>query len=124
METVFFIAGFGAIGCLSRFYLSSWAYALLGRGFPYGTFTVNVLGAFFIGLVMEFSLRSALISQNLRIGLTIGFMGGFTTFSTFSYETFKLLEDGQFMVALANVLLSVLVCLLFTWIGIILARQF
>ena len=72
---------------------------------------------------MEFSLRSTLISQNLRIGLTIGFMGGLTTFSTFSYETFKLLEDDQFMVALSNVLLSVLVCLLLTWLGIHAARS-
>ena len=123
METVLFIAGFGALGCLARYFLSGWVYALLGRGFPYGTFAVNIFGAFFIGLVMEFSLRSTMISQNLRIGLAIGFLGGLTTFSTFSFETFKLLEDGQFAVALANVLLSVTVCLLFTWLGIIAARQ-
>jgi CrcB protein len=123
METVLFIAGFGALGCLARYFLSGWVYALLGRGFPYGTFAVNIFGAFFIGLVMEFSMRSTMISQNLRIGLAIGFLGGLTTFSTFSFETFKLLEDGQFAVALANVLLSVTVCLLFTWIGIIAARQ-
>jgi CrcB protein len=103
--------------------MSGWVYALMGRGFPYGTFAVNIFGAFFIGLVMEFSMRSTMISQNLRIGLAIGFLGGLTTFSTFSFETFKLLEDGQFVVALANVLLSVTVCLLFTWIGIIAARQ-
>jgi CrcB protein len=123
MQTVLFIAGFGALGCLARFYLSSWVYIVLGRGFPYGTFSVNIVGAFFIGFVMEFSLRSTLISNNLRVGLTIGFMGGLTTFSTFSFETFKLLEDGQFVVALANVLMSVFVCLLFTWVGIIVARQ-
>jgi fluoride exporter len=123
METVLFIAGFGALGCLARYFLSGWVYALLGRGFPYGTFAVNIFGAFFIGLVMEFSMRSTMISQNLRIGLAIGFLGGLTTFSTFSFETFKLLEDGQFAVALANVLLSVTVCLIFTWLGIIAARQ-
>jgi CrcB protein len=123
METVLFIAGFGALGCLARYVMSGWVYALMGRGFPYGTFAVNIFGAFFIGLVMEFSMRSTMISQNLRIGLAIGFLGGLTTFSTFSFETFKLLEDGQFAVALANVLLSVTVCLLFTWLGIIAARQ-
>jgi fluoride exporter len=123
METVLFIAGFGALGCLARYFLSGWVYAFMGRGFPFGTFAVNIFGAFFIGLVMEFSMRSTMISQNLRIGLAIGFLGGLTTFSTFSFETFKLLEDGQFAVALANVLLSVTVCLLFTWIGIIAARQ-
>ena len=123
MQTVLFIAGFGALGCLARFYLSSWVYAVMGRAFPYGTFAVNIVGAFFIGFVMELSLRSTLISNNLRVGLTIGFMGGLTTFSTFSFETFKLLEDGQFAVALTNVLMSVFVCLLFTWLGIIVARQ-
>ena len=123
MQTVLFIAGFGALGCLARFYLSSWVYAVMGRAFPYGTFAVNIVGAFFIGFVMELSLRSTLISNNLRVGLTIGFMGGLTTFSTFSFETFKLLEDGQFAVALTNVLMSVFVCLLLTWLGIIVARQ-
>jgi CrcB protein len=123
MQTVLFIAGFGALGCLARYYLSSWVYALMGRGFPYGTLAVNIVGAFFIGFVMELSLRSTLISTNLRVGLTIGFMGGLTTFSTFSFETFKLLEDGQFVVALTNVLMSVFVCLLLTWLGIIVARQ-
>ena len=123
MREVLFIAGFGALGCVARFSLSSRVYSWIGRGFPYGTFAVNIIGAFFIGFVMEFSMASTLISQNLRIGLTIGFMGGLTTFSTFSYETFKLLEDGQFMIAICNVLLSVVVCLLFTWLGIHAARS-
>jgi CrcB protein len=123
MATAALIAVFGAIGCLTRHYLSIWVYDHLGRGFPYGTFAVNIIGAFLIGLVMELSLQSTLISQNLRIGLTIGFMGGLTTFSTFSYETFKLLEDSQFITAFANVLASVAVCLVLTWAGIIVARQ-
>jgi CrcB protein len=123
MTTAAFIAFFGALGCLSRYYLSSWVYEYLGRAFPYGTFVVNVLGAFCIGLLMEFSLRSTLISQNLRVGLAIGLMGGLTTFSTFSYETYKLLEDGQFFTAFSNVLASVVVCLALTWAGIYVARQ-
>jgi len=113
---------FGALGCLSRYYLSGWVYGILGRGFPYGTFVVNILGAFIIGLIMEFGLRSTLIPPSLRMGLTVGFLGGLTTFSTFSYETFRLLEDGEFLIAFSNVILSVLVCLLFTWIGIVSAR--
>ena len=123
MTTALFIAGFGALGCLARYYLSNWVYAHLGRAFPYGTFIVNIIGAFFIGLILELSLRSTLISQNLRIGLAIGFLGGLTTFSTFSYETFKLLEESQFVPAMLNVLASVVVCLFFTWLGIIVARQ-
>ena len=116
------IAGFGALGCLARYYLSGWVYDLFGRSFPYGTFAVNILGAFIIGLVMEFGMRSTLLPVSLRIGLTIGFLGGLTTFSTFSYETFRLLEDGEFFVATVNVLVSVVVCLIFTWLGIHAAR--
>jgi CrcB protein len=71
---------------------------------------------------MEFSLRSAAVSPELRVGLTIGFLGGFTTFSTFSYETFRLLESAQLPQALANVLLSVVACLAFTFLGIVAAR--
>lgn len=122
MELAISIAVFGALGCLSRYFLSTWVYGLFGRNFPYGTFVVNIAGAFIIGLIMEFGLRSTLIPPNIRLGLTIGFLGGLTTFSTFSYETFRLLEDGEFLIASANVLLSVLVCLLFTWLGIITAR--
>lgn len=122
METVLFIAGFGALGCVSRYLLSGWVYGLMGRGFPYGTFVVNVMGAFIIGLIMEFGMRSTALPANLRAGLTIGFLGGLTTFSTFSYETFRLLEEGEFLIASTNVLASVFTCLLFTWLGIITAR--
>jgi CrcB protein len=122
LEMVLSIALFGALGCLARYFLSGWVYALFGRAFPAGTLAVNILGAFCIGLIMEFSMRSTLISPNLRVGLTIGFLGGLTTFSTFSYETFRLLEDGELLIASANVLLSVMVCLVFTWLGIIAAR--
>jgi len=122
MKTIITIALFCAGGGVARYYLSGWTHSLLGWGFPYGTLAVNVVGAYFIGLIMELSLRSAAIPGILRVGLTVGFMGGLTTFSTFSYETFKLLEDGRFMLAFANILASVAVCLLFTWLGIITAR--
>jgi len=122
MQVVLLVAGFGALGCVTRYYISGWAYDLFGRSFPYGTFAVNILGAFLIGLVMEFGMRSTLLPVSLRTGLTIGFLGGFTTFSTFSYETFRLLEEGNFFVAVTNVLVSVVVCLFFTWLGIHAAR--
>lgn len=123
MQAVILIAVFGALGCLTRYVLSGWVYKAVGGNFPSGTLAVNIFGAFCIGLIMEFSMRSALISPTLRIGLTIGFLGGLTTFSTFSYETFRLLEDGEILIAFANVMLSVAVCLVFTWLGIITARS-
>ena len=122
MQVMLLIGLFGALGCLTRYLLSGWVYRALGGVFPAGTLAVNVIGAFCIGLTMEFSIRSTLISPSLRIGLTIGFLGGLTTFSTFSYETFRLLEEGDLFTAAGNVLLSVLLCLVFTWIGIITAK--
>jgi len=121
--TALLIAVFGALGCLMRYLLSGWVHALFGRGFPYGTLAVNVLGAFLVGFVMELSLRSTLITAELRTGLTIGFLGGLTTFSTFSYETFKLLEDGELLSAGVNALASVATCVLLTWLGIMAARS-
>lgn len=123
MQIVSYIAVFGALGCLARYFISGLVYNVFGRSLPYGTFAVNIIGAFIIGLLMEFSLRSGLISPALRIGLTVGFLGGFTTFSTFSYETFRLLEDGELLIASLNITASVLVCVLFTWGGIIAARH-
>lgn len=122
MEIALAVTVCGGLGCLSRYFISGWVYALLGRDFPYGTFVVNITGAFIIGFLMEFGLRSSLIPPTLRIGITVGFLGGLTTFSTFSYETFRLLEEGNFVTATANVFVSVLVCLLFTWVGITAAR--
>ncbi|GAM10876.1 putative fluoride ion transporter CrcB [Geobacter sp. OR-1] len=123
MKTAVTIAFFCAGGGLTRYYLSGWVYSLMGRTFPYGTFAVNIIGAYFIGLIMELGMRSSAIPDTLRLGLTVGFLGGLTTFSTFSYETFKLLEEGQLLVAFVNVLASVAVCLAFTWLGIITIRS-
>ena len=121
--TVALIAVFGALGCLLRYFLSGWVYGLLGRGFPYGTLAVNAAGGFLIGLVMETGLRSTLVPAELRTGLAIGFLGGLTTFSTFSYETFKLLEDGELVSAGVNALASVATCVLLTWLGILTAKS-
>ena len=122
MQIVMSIAIFGAVGCVTRYYLSGWTYAKLGWGFPWGTLAVNVIGAFIIGLLMELGLRGTLIPANLRVGLTIGFLGGLTTFSTFSYETYKLLETGRILIAFGNVIASVTACLLCTWLGIVVAK--
>lgn len=118
-----YIGIFGGLGCVARYLLSGWTYSLVGRGLPYGTLAVNVAGSFLLGLLMTFGLRSALISPELRLGLTVGFLGGFTTFSTFSYETMRLLEEGSLWQAGANIVLNVVICLLFAMLGMTLARQ-
>ena len=121
--TVMLIAVCGALGCLLRYFLSGWVYGLLGRGFPYGTYAVNIVGAFLIGFIMELGMRSTVIPVALRTGLTIGFLGGLTTFSTFSYETLKLLEDGELFFAGVNAMVSVATCVFLTWVGIMAAKS-
>ncbi len=112
----------GGLGCVARYLLSGWTYQLLGRGLPYGTLLVNVLGSFLLAALMIFGLRSALMPPELRLGLTVGFLGGFTTFSTFSYETLRLLEEGSLWQAGANIILNVMLCLLFALLGAWVAR--
>jgi CrcB protein len=118
-----YIGIFGACGCLSRYFVSGWSYTLFGRNLPYGTLVVNVVGSFLLGLVMEASLHSTLLSPAVRVGITTGFMGGFTTFSTFSYETFRLLEEGSYLQAGVNILLNLLACIVFAGLGITLAMH-
>lgn len=120
---VLYIALFGGCGCVTRYLVSGWTYTLLGRSLPWGTLAVNVLGSFLLGLLLDLNLRSALFSPDVRVGLTVGFMGGFTTFSTFSFETVRLLEEGSWWQAGGNVLLNVVVCIIFAGLGIALARQ-
>ncbi len=118
-----YIGVFGGLGCVARYLASGWTYQLLGRSLPYGTLLVNVVGSFLLGVLMTFGLRSALFSPEVRVGLAVGFMGGFTTFSTFSYETIRLLEEGSFWQAGTNIFLNVVLCLLFAFLGVWVARQ-
>ena len=117
------IAGGGAVGALFRFWVSSGVYQLLGRGFPYGTLAVNVIGSLAMGFlyVMLFERLSA--SPELRGALLIGFLGAFTTFSTFSIETLNLIEQAELLKAGLNLLLSVGACIVACWFGLVLGRQ-
>ena len=118
-----YIGLFGGLGCVARYVASDWTYQLFGRNLPYGTLLVNVIGSCLLGFLMTFGMRSTLLSPELRIGMSVGFMGGFTTFSTFSYETLKLLEEGSLWQAGANILLNIVLCLMFALLGVWLARQ-
>ena len=114
----------GGVGALLRFVVSSGVYQWLGRDFPYGTLTVNVLGSFLIGLLSEGLLVEPVgrLAAAYRPALLVGFLGAFTTFSTFSLETLGLLEQGQLLRALTNVLVSVLLCLAAVALGVYLGR--
>ena len=118
-----YIGIFGGLGCVARFLAANWTYQLVGRSLPYGTLLVNVLGSFLLAMLMTFGLRSALLSADLRLGLSVGFLGGFTTFSTFSYETLRLFEEGSFWQAGANILMNVSLCLVCAFLGMLAARS-
>lgn len=108
---------------MARYGVSGWIYALCGRALPFGTLGVNVLGSLLLGAVLELTLRSTFISQDLRMGISVGFMGGFTTFSTFAYESWRLVESGQWLAAGINIMLNVILCLIATALGIALVRM-
>ena len=122
MLQILAIAGGGAVGAVARFLVSTGVYRLLGRDFPWGTLAVNVLGSFGMGLLFVLLLERSLVSPELRAAILIGFLGSFTTFSTFSLETLTLVEQGEALRALLNVALSVLLCVAACWAGIIAAR--
>jgi CrcB protein len=102
-----FIAVGGALGSLLRYAVAGWAQRLFSSSFPWGTLSVNLIGSLAIGLLWGLFEEMA-VSQNLRIMIFIGVLGAFTTFSTFSLENFHLLRDGEFMMVLFNVGLSVI----------------
>jgi len=112
----------GGIGAALRYWMTGGVYRVLGAAFPYGTLLVNVVGSVLIGFLMAFFDERFLVQPALRLFLTIGVLGGFTTFSTFSYETIALLQEGSWWLGTVNILGSVLTCLAGCWIGSVLGR--
>lgn len=120
MERFFWVCIGSAVGGGARYLVSGWTLKFLGSSFPYGTLAVNVLGSFLIAGLMYAGVEKAMISPTVRLTLTVGVLGGFTTYSTFSYETMKSLQDGSWAIAIVNVLVTVFGCLvacLFGWAG-------
>lgn len=118
---IFLGAGLGGV---FRYWISNAVYWFLGRQFPYGTLFVNATGCFLMGLLFALILdRFNGVGPQLRALLLIGFLGGYTTFSSFSIETLNLFESGAWFNAGLNILLSLILCISLTWIGIISGRQ-
>ena len=113
----------GALGSLCRYFMSMNIYLLLGKSFPYGTLAVNILGSIIIGSVYILAMEKITISEELRAGITVGFLGAFTTFSAFSIETMNLIESGEITKAGLNIILSVILCIVGCWLGMSITRQ-
>jgi CrcB protein len=114
----------GLFGAIARYWVAGAVQRLHGDGFPVGTLAVNLGGSFVVGVVMALSLERGLIDADLRTLLAVGVCGGFTTMSTFSYETLALLRDGEAALAVSNVGMTVLGCIAAVWAGTMMARVF
>lgn len=116
------IAAGGALGAVARFGVSTGVYRLLGREFPWGTLAVNLSGSLLMGALFVLFIERSLVAAEWRSAVLIGFLGAFTTFSTFSLETLALVEQGEAVRALLNIGLSLLLCLGACWLGMVAAR--
>lgn len=112
----------GAVGTGARYLVTVWALEALGPAFPWATFLVNAVGSFLLAALMYAGLETSTVPPTLRLAVGTGVLGGFTTYSTFSFETMRYLQTGSWALALLNVAATVLVCLLACVAGWVLAR--
>ena len=123
METILFVAIGGGVGSVTRYLTSVWAAERFGVAFPYGTLLVNVVGCYLIGLFMVLATERFMLPAHWRLLVASDFLGGLTTFSSFGYETLKLVQDGELLPAVQNVAANLFTGLAATWIGIISGRS-
>ena len=112
----------GAVGAVSRYLVAGYVQKAVGIAFPLGTMTVNVLGSFIIGFFIHYALEYLAMPPQVRALVVVGFLGAFTTFSSFSYETVSLLLEGEWVKALIYILGTNIFCFIATLLGIVLAR--
>ena len=117
------IAVGGSLGAVSRYWMSTSTYQWLGLGFPYGTLAVNLLGSIAMGFLAELLGDRIEVSEEIRLGLLAGFLGSFTTFSTFSIDVLQLGIDQSVFKAILYIMLSVLLCILGAWAGLLAAKH-
>jgi len=123
MSIYFAIALGGSLGAISRYWVSTTTYSWLGSNFPYGTLMVNVTGSLVVGFLTVVLVQRFDVSDEVRLGLIVGFLGSFTTFSAFSIDTIHWIENGALIKALVYILVSVIACVLGAWAGLISAKQ-
>jgi len=120
---IWYIAFGSALGGAARYLFGGWIQGRAGAAFPVGTLVINVTGSFLLGLLYRYAADSAAITPEVRAMLTIGICGGYTTFSTFSYETVRLLEEGEFGRAGLYIALSVLLSVAAAFLGLMAGRE-
>ena len=124
MTRFLLIALGGSLGALARYGASFWVQERVAGAFPYGTFIVNISGCLIMGLVMTRLNEGAEVSVNWRFLIPVGFIGAYTTFSSFEFEMFRLAEQGASLVGLAYMVSSLVLGYLALWLGVIMARAF
>jgi len=117
MERLLWVCLGGAAGSGARYLVTGWISERLGAGFPWGTLCVNVLGSFLLGAIMQFASTASSFSPTTQVTLTIGVLGGFTTYSTFNYETLASFQQGAWTLAAANLVATVVGCLAAGFLG-------
>lgn len=122
MDKLWLVALGGSIGSCLRYLVSLWSADRFGADFPFGTLLVNIVGCFIIGAFLTVATDKYIFDPNLRFLVVVGFCGGLTTFSSFGYETLKLLEGAGYHYAMLNIAANVVLGLLATWLGMILAK--
>jgi len=123
MNQLIAVALGGAFGAVLRFLISTGVYLWLGRGFPYGTLAVNIMGSLLIGLMtIALPLQRIALTMEYRSAILVGLFGSLTTFSTFSLDNFYLIEQGHFVKASINIATNVFVCIIAVWIGMSLGK--
>ena len=118
------VAAGSALGGMLRYFLGSTILARTAAPFPTATFVINITGSFIVGFFLTLVTERLHLSEHLKLAVAVGFVGAYTTFSTFEYETLRLAEEHGFQLALLNVLLSVVVGFAAVWGGVMLAHRF
>jgi len=121
--TLLAIALGGALGAVLRYLVATTVQRVAGPAFPLGTLTVNVVGSLLMGMLFVMLVERAVVGPEWRAAVLVGVLGAFTTFSTFSMETFNLMAEGRMLAAAVNMVASVAACLAAVWLGVALGRQ-